>query len=119
MAGASGNRATITTGGTFGSGATVDVATLNRAQNILLKTDGTGTFQGNLTTPSQNCTGTITTLNLVAQATGAGTGGDITAEGDLIVKGNATVDGDLLIKGTSEFSATAGIVTGKLGLKLL
>ena len=56
----------------------------------------------------QTCTGTITTLNLVAQATGAGTGGDITAEGDLLVKGNATVDGDLLIKGTSEFSATVG-----------
>ena len=37
-----------------------------------------------------NCTSTITTLNLVAQKTGAGTGGDITAEGDLLVKGNAT-----------------------------
>ena len=108
MSGASGNRATITTSGTFGNGAAVDVATLNRAQNILLKTDGTGTFQGNLTTPSQTCTGTITTLNLVAQKTGGGTGGDITAQGNLLVNGNATVDGDLLIKGTSEFSATVG-----------
>ena len=108
MAGASGNRATITTSGTFGNGAAVDVATLNRAQNVLLKTDGTATFQGNVTTPSQTCTGTITTLNLVAQKTGGGTGGDITAQGNLLVNGNATVDGDLLIKGTSEFSATVG-----------
>ena len=108
MAGASGNRATITTGGTFGSGIVADVATLNRAQNILLNTDGTATYQGNLTTPSQTCTGTITTLNLVAQKTGGGTGGDITAQGNLLVNGNATVDGDLLIKGTSEFSATVG-----------
>ena len=108
MSGASGNRATITTSGTFGNGAAVDVATLNRAQNVLLNTDGTGTFQGNLTTPSQTCTGTITTLNLVAQKTGGGTGGDITAQGNLLVNGNATVDGDLLIKGTSEFSATVG-----------
>ena len=45
-----------------------------------------GTFQGNLTTPSQTCTGTITTLNLVAQKTGGGTGGDITAQGNLLVK---------------------------------
>ena len=108
MSGASGNRATITTSGTFGTGAAADVATLNRAQNVLLNTDGTGTFQGNLTTPSQTCTGTITTLNLVAQKTGGGTGGDITAQGNLLVNGNATVDGDLLIKGTSEFSATVG-----------
>ena len=108
MSGASGNRATITTSGTFGNGAAADVATLNRAQNVLLNTDGTGTFQGNLTTPSQTCTGTITTLNLVAQKTGGGTGGDITAQGNLLVNGNATVDGDLLIKGTSEFSATVG-----------
>ncbi|BCU94600.1 MAG: hypothetical protein CM15mV5_2730 [uncultured marine virus] len=72
------------------------------------KTDGTGTFQGNLSTPSQTCSGTITTLNLVAQKTGGGTGGDITAQGNLLVNGNATVDGDLLIKGTSEFSATVG-----------
>ena len=108
MSGPAGNRATLTTTGTFGTGIAADVATLNRAQNILFKTDGTGTFTGNLTTASQNCTGTITTLNLVAQATGSGTGGDITAEGNLLVKGNATVDGDLLIKGTSEFSATVG-----------
>ena len=55
MAGASGNRATITTSGVFGSGAAVDVATLTRAQNVLLNTDGTATFQGNLSTPSQTC----------------------------------------------------------------
>ena len=108
MAGASGNRATITTSGVFGSGAAVDIATLTRSQNVLLKTDGTGTFAANLSTPSQTCSGTITTLNLVAQKTGGGTGGDITAQGNLLVNGNATVDGDLLIKGTSEFSATVG-----------
>ena len=108
MSGASGNRATVTTTGTFGTGAAVDVATLNRAQNVLLKTDGSATFSSNVSSASQTCTGTITTLNLVAQKTGGGTGGDITAQGNLLVNGNATIDGDLLIKGTSEFSATVG-----------
>ena len=36
MAGASGNRATITTSGVFGSGAAVDIATLTRSQNLSL-----------------------------------------------------------------------------------
>ena len=54
MAGASGNRANYNNIRNFWIWAQLlDTATLNRAQNVLLKTDGTGTFQGNLTTPSQ------------------------------------------------------------------
>ena len=108
MSGDNGNEATITVEGTFQSGLTVDVATLNKTASTTINNDGTATFSSLVNTSSIENSGLVITQDLLVRRASATVGGNATIESDLTVNGDATIVGDLVVQGASEFSATAG-----------
>jgi len=108
MAGDNGNEATITVEGTFQSGLTVDVASLNKTASTTINNDGTATFSALVNTSSIENSGLVITQDLLVRRASATVGGNATIESDLTVNGDATIVGDLIVQGASEFSATAG-----------